>query len=146
MVTRQDNHLHARIRDQAAGALDRRSRNTVIVERISGEQDDIGAMCTCRSQYGCQAGDAVSMLGGGSFVIDVQVGTVDKHNVHWGRLRGGHVLNMMGTKTAGKRPVRLGDCAKVFLFPAALCPARHLTPDPIRLQCQAGLERAQHRS
>ena len=90
VVAWQDHHRDAGIGQQPAGAVEHRGGDAVVVERVAGEQDDIGTGVACGGEHGGQAVGAVAVLGGVLFVIDVQVGAVDKDDVHWGRLGSGH--------------------------------------------------------
>ena len=90
VVARQDHHGDAGIGQQAAGAVEHGGGDAVVVERVAGEQDDVGAGGTGDGKHGGEAGGAVVVLGGVVLVIDVQVGGVDEEEVHWGRLVAGH--------------------------------------------------------
>ncbi len=91
MVAGKDHDGHAGIGQQPPGAVDHRRRDAVVVERVAGEQHDIGLAVACAGQHGGQAGGAVAVMGvGDAVVIDMQVGTVDQDDVHGGRLMWGH--------------------------------------------------------
>ena len=90
MVAGQDHHGEAGIGQQAAGAVEHRGGDAVVVECVAGEQDDVGAGGAGGGEHGGEAGGAVVVLGGVLLVIDVQVGGVDEEEVHWGRLGCGH--------------------------------------------------------
>ena len=78
VVAGQDHHGDAGVGQQAAGAVEHRGGDAVVVERVAGEQDDVGAGGAGDGEHGGEAGGAVVVLGGrGALVIDVQVGAVD---------------------------------------------------------------------
>ncbi len=90
VVAGQDHHRDAGIGQQAAGAIEHGGGDAVVVERVAGEQDDVGVGGAGGGEHRGEASSAVAVLGGVLFVIDMQVGAVDEDDVHWGRLRGRH--------------------------------------------------------
>ena len=86
VVAGQDHHGDAGVGQQAAGAVEHGGGDAVVVERVAGEQHDVGAGGAGGGEHGGEAGGAVVVLGGVVLVIDVQVGAVDEEEVHWGRL------------------------------------------------------------
>ena len=62
--------------------VEHRGGDAVVVECVAGEEHDIGVRVAGGGQHGGKAGGAVAVFGGVLFVIDVQVGTVDKDDVH----------------------------------------------------------------
>ena len=92
VVAGQDHHRDAGIGQQAAGAVEHGGGDTVVVERVAGEQYDVGVRVAGGGEHGGEAGGAVAVFCGVLFVIDVQVGAVDEDDVHRGRQVSGHGL------------------------------------------------------
>ena len=120
VVAGQDHHLDAGIGQQPAGAVEHRGGDAVVVERVAGEQHDIGVRVAGGGEHGGKAGRAVAVLGGVLFVIDVQVGTVDEDDVHWGRLRCGAWAVIVGGGARETRP-RLKQTRVDIVADQAMC-------------------------
>ena len=95
VVARQDHDRHPGRAQSRRRALQYRGGQPVVIEGVTGEQQDVGADRARRRQHPRQPGGAIAAVRGGRrAVIHVQVGAVHQH--HLGRCVQAHVRRLIG--------------------------------------------------
>ena len=86
VVAGQDHHRQRRRRDDRGGTLEQIVRQAVAIEGVAGQHDDVRPGAAGCGQDPGEAGRPVAAVQpGGVVVIEVQIGTVNDHDIAGGR-------------------------------------------------------------
>ena len=82
VIAGQDHDRQTGIGEQHAGAVDRRRRDLMVVERVAGQDHDTGAEIARLLQHAAQPGRAVAaMHRSDAVIIDMEIGGMDEEDV-----------------------------------------------------------------